>query len=333
MYYITYLKKNHDINLYKAEKNYKQYPLFCTAQTKTYKTQNLNIPAIPPIEDYTYYTFNILKRTGGFRVIEAPNESLKNYQKWVVHLLTNDLRLLPHNAAHAYVKKRNTKTLLEVHKIYKARWFLKIDIRAFFPSITWEVAKENLSKLANITGVGEIIWDILNPCFKDKRLPQGAPSSPCIANLVFTEYDYKIEQILKTFSTKLVYTRYADDLIISSPYTFDYKKVIKEITKILKPAFKINTQKTRYGNSAGSNWNLGLMFNKDYNITLGHKTKQRIKAMMWEYFMTPKHTKKEIEKFNGKIAYYSYIEPDYINYHYNRLKMKAKCYGQSLKRT
>ena len=59
------------------------------------------------------------------------------------------------------------------------------------------------------------------------------------------------------------YTRYADDILISKTIEFDWQEVVRQVQIILPPGLNIKSNKTRYGSSNGSNWNLGLMYNKD----------------------------------------------------------------------
>ena len=63
---------------------------------------------------------------------------------------------------------------------------------------------------------------------------------------------------------KYIYTRYADDIIISARNKFDYRIILKALNKLFKDTpLSINKEKTRFGSNAGRNWNLGVMCNKD----------------------------------------------------------------------
>ena len=90
--------------------------------------------------------------------------------------------------------------------------------------------------------------------------------------------------------------------------------------------YQINEKKTRYGSSAGRNWNLGLMLNKDGNITVGYRNKKVLKARLTEYYL--KNTtgigvsKTEEAKLFGLISYYKMIEPATIEHIENKLKKK-----------
>ena len=82
--------------------------------------------------------------------------------------------------------------------------------------------------------------------------------------------------------------------------------------------FSIKPEKTRYGSSAGRNWNLGLMLNKNNEITIGHKRKKEFKAMLDNYMRDRKSGNgwchNDIQVLGGLISYYKMVERDYINY-------------------
>jgi len=71
---------------------------------------------------------------------------------------------------------------------------------------------------------------------------------------------------------KLVYTRYADDMMISGQENFPWQDVVKFIKEVLaefNAPYEIKKEKTRFGSVKGANWNLGLMVNGNYDITVG----------------------------------------------------------------
>jgi hypothetical protein len=178
----------------------------------------------------------------------------------------------------------------------------------------------------------------LRVCTLEDSLPQGAPTSPLLSNLCMLHYDYVLSKKLRDFDRhNFVYTRYADDILISCKEHFDQNKVLELLTETFAPQFTIKREKVHYGSSAGRNWNLGLMLNKDNNITLGYKQKQRIRAMLnnllkdysehrrWEYH--------DIEVVNGNFNYFRYIEPEYANFVLQRLEQKYVITLQSILQT
>ena len=78
--------------------------------------------------------------------------------------------------------------------------------------------------------------------------------------------------------------------------------------------FSLNTKKTKYQSRSGKNFHLGVIINKDNNITLGHQKKRRIKAMVCNYMMDKKNGKDwplhDVQILNGQLAYFHKIEPE-----------------------
>ena len=75
-----------------------------------------------------------IKRTGGFRTIDAPNDELKTFMREISRTIIRDFKLIPHDSAYAYVKKRSVIDAVKEHQENKSRWFLKIDLKDFFGS-------------------------------------------------------------------------------------------------------------------------------------------------------------------------------------------------------
>ena len=280
-----------------------------------------------------YYSFRIPKKTdpNKYRQIDAPDIPLKNYQTYIKSILEWHLKVLPHSAAHAYVKNNSTLTALKNHQNNNSKWFLKLDLKDFFPSHNKEYVIKMLKEIYPFGTMFESefkkIEHMLDYAFLNDQLPQGTPLSPMLTNLCMVPIDFMITERLKNFKKKsFIYTRYADDLLISCKYKFNPKDVITAINKIFKhyqTPFRINKEKTRFGSSSGRNWNLGIMLNKDNNITIGHKKKQQFRAMLYDFINNYNQWPIEkVQKTLGLIAYYKMIEPDYINYQINKYSKK-----------
>ena len=78
------------------------------------------------------------------RQIDAPDEELSAYQGLYKNYIEEWLQVLPHKAAHAYVKERSTVTAMQIHQKNESKWFLQIDLKDFFNSITGEWLKDQL---------------------------------------------------------------------------------------------------------------------------------------------------------------------------------------------
>lgn len=281
-----------------------------------------------------YYTFKIPKHSGGFRTINAPNEDFKNALSRVKDIFENDIKCLAHPAAFAYIKKTSILDALKKHQDNQSNWFLKIDLTDFFTNCTPELLYEKLINLYPFYYFTEAYKQklkiILQMCSLNGGLPQGTPISPYLTNLLMVSYDYEITKLLKAYEgNHFVYTRYADDILISSKANFDWKALETKLQEILAP-FTIKTQKTRYGNKAGRNWNLGLMLNKDNQITLGYQKKKQLNAMLNNFMRDSAEDiqweLEDIYHLQGQLSWLKAIEPDYYKhlitkyqdkYHYN----------------
>ena len=269
-----------------------------------------------------YRTFQIPKRRGGFREICAPTDELKSLQTQVATLFTKSMKFLPHNAAHGFTRKRNCKTSLEVHQKYGARWFLKLDIKDFFPNTTFSQIVDAMKHVYPFCCLTERqMWLFASVCTLGGVTPQGAPTSPVITNLVMVAEDVRITEYCKAH--KLTYTRYADDILISSKVSFDWETVQRDIQAILEN-YELKTEKTRYGSFNGRNWNLGLMYNNQNQITVGHAKKKLVKNLVHNYLTKPEQqTQENFYHLIGLIGYCRYVEPDYFENYLEQIKAHA----------
>lgn len=280
-----------------------------------------------------YDTFPIPKKSGGLRWINAPHEPLMEALRELKSVFEDKMFALYHTSAFAYVKHRNTLDALKRHQANESKWFEKTDFSDFFGSTTIEFI---LGMMEIIFPFSEIMKDekgkqvlskALDLCFLNGGLPQGTPISPMLTNLMMIPVDHALFNALR--KKGFIYTRFADDIQISSRYEFDPFEMVKEIDAILarfNAPFKIKPAKTRYGSSSGRNWNLGLMLNRNNHITVGYQAKKRFKAMCSNYIQDRKRGIKwdlhDVCALNGLKSYYKMIEKDYITYIIDHLNKK-----------
>ena len=245
--------------------------------------------------DMVYHEFKIPKATGGFREIKAPGDILKTYMREVKGTLEH-IGVLPHDSAFAYIKERDCKKALERHQDHHANWFLKLDISGFFNHCSPDFIKRQLRLIYPFTLMEDSCYNrfvdaICQLACVDNELPQGTPLSPIITNSIMIPIDYKINKLLNELveggllpKQRYIYTRYADDIIISAKTKFNYELVISYIEdRIFKDTpLKFNKTKTRFATSSGRNWNLGVMCNSDNQTTIGYRKKNIIKRCKWK---------------------------------------------------
>jgi hypothetical protein len=224
-----------------------------------------------------YHSWEIPKRDGGKRTITSPKKELKEAQRWV---LSNVIERLPvHGAAHGFVAGRSIVTNALAHK--GADVVVKMDIKDFFPSVTWPRVKGLLRKggLAENTATllalmateaprevvqfrGKTLYVAKGP----RALPQGAPTSPGITNALCLRLDKRLSALSRRLG--FVYTRYADDL------TFSWRKskakpeapvavLVARVGRVLEAeGFRVHPDKTRVMKPGNRQVVTGLVVNE-----------------------------------------------------------------------
>ncbi len=273
-----------------------------------------------------YDRFHIPKKSGGLREINAPRSELMTALRNLKTLFETKMFASYHTSAFAYVPKRSTIGAIKRHQMNDSHWFLKTDFSDFFGSTTPEFLRHSLSMIFPFSEIVKTergrraLYRALDLCFLHGGLPQGTPISPMLTNVMMIPIDHRIYNCLRNFKgNSYVYTRYADDSLISSKRGFDPNEIIGFINDTLTEfhaPFKIKDEKTRYGSRAGSNWNLGLMLNKDNEITIGQKNKQRFRAMICSYILDRKNGRAweyhDVQVLRGLINYYRMVEKAYV---------------------
>ncbi|MFI3132265.1 retron Ec67 family RNA-directed DNA polymerase/endonuclease [Mammaliicoccus sciuri] len=219
-----------------------------------------------------YSTFTIPKKNGGERTINAPNKELKNIQKKLVVLLENHYNELVEKKKfrdsflHAFIKDRSIITNARIHR--NKNFILNIDLENFFETIHFGRVKGFFEKDFNFKVPSEVALIIAQLiCYKGS-LPQGAPTSPIISNLIGKILDLRLIKLCKKY--KLNYTRYADDLTFSTnDYSFvkNFNKILEDIKiEVNKSGFKVNDKKTRVQNYRLRQDVTNLTVNKKINV-------------------------------------------------------------------
>ena len=155
-----------------------------------------------------YYSFDIPKKTGGFRGISKPTKGIDILQKKLLPILVSLYRVKA--PVHGFVKGKSIVTNAKQHK--KIKYVLNIDLANFYGSINYgRVRGLFLAKPFSLgRKAASIIAQLL--CFKNS-LPQGASTSPIISNLIASALDKKMMLLARRYHVK--YTRYADDISFS----------------------------------------------------------------------------------------------------------------------
>ncbi|WP_270832554.1 retron Ec67 family RNA-directed DNA polymerase/endonuclease [Faecalibacillus intestinalis] len=222
--------------------------------------------------DNCYNTLEIPKKNGDTRTICVPNKNLKKVQKKLYNKLStyyDEIKTqnnFTSKISHGFEKNRSIVTNAEVHK--NKRYVVNLDLLDFFPSINFGRVRSYFIK-NNYFEINDDIATILAQltCYKG-MLPQGAPTSPLIANMICNIMDIRILKIAKKY--RLDYTRYADDLTFSTNNKYflnDYDKFLEDIKNIIhRSGFELNSKKTRLLFSNSRQEVTGLVVNKKISV-------------------------------------------------------------------
>jgi retron-type reverse transcriptase len=181
-----------------------------------------------------YREFVIPKRRGGQRIISAPYPTLLDCQQWIYQHILSKVPI--HPSAHGFAARKSIITNAQVH--VGKKYFLKIDIKDFFPSIT---INQVITVFKNLGYTHKVSFYLASICCYEKVLPQGAPTSPMLSNIIANSMDNRLARLARKF--KLSYTRYADDLAFSGNSIT--VKHLHYITGIIQECgFTVNPSKT-----------------------------------------------------------------------------------------
>lgn len=227
------------------------------------------------------------KRSGSARLIEAPKPRLKSLQRW---LLDEILAVIPpHDAAHGFHIGRSVRTYIEPH--IGRTIVLKMDLRDFFPSISaaWITSlfltagyPEPVARLLSGLCTNCVPPDVwadprcpiqgpehwrLRRLHRQPHLPQGAPTSPALANLCAFRFDCRLQALAGSVEAR--YTRYADDLAFSGGHRFARtvdRFQIQVGAIALEEGFAVQPRKTRAMRQAVRQRVAGVVLNVRPNL-------------------------------------------------------------------
>lgn len=181
-----------------------------------------------------YHTFDLIS-DNKIRTILAPSKGLKARQRWILDNILNNIKVSKY--VHGFELNRSIKTNAELHANHD--FVVCMDIKDFFPSISEEKVLSLFKQIGYTTRASQELTKLC--CFKG-ALPQGAPTSPKLANIYCKKMDTEIQRYAK--ENGITYSRYADDLTFSS--NSEMPRLISKITAIVnKYDFSINTEKTQ----------------------------------------------------------------------------------------
>ena len=264
----------------------------------------------------SYTSFEIPKKAGGTRVIDSPNKQLKRIQRrlgkkiYDIHKNYIDQNRIASNISHGFEMGKGIITNARIHK--NKKYLLNIDIANFFSSINFGRVQGYFNKSQEFMFSKEVSTIISQLVCYEKKLPQGAPTSPIISNLIFNIVDLRILSLAKKY--KLSYTRYADDMSFSTnnkAFRTDHIEFIQELKVLLKNSgFDINESKTRLEYYSSRQEVTGLTVNKKINAR--RKFIKQTRAMVDQLFKTDSFKIDGVigteEQLEGRLAFINQLD-------------------------
>lgn len=263
-----------------------------------------------PSVSHLYKGFYIQKKSGDSRLIEAPKKNLKKIQKSIESELVK--LYFPRDSTHGFVKGRSIVTNASPH--VDKKYLLNLDLEDYFGSIHFgRVCKLFQSYPLNLSH--PVATVLAHLCCNNGKLPQGAPTSPIISNMI----SYRLDKQLQTLASKnrCTYTRYADDITFSFTQTRGRlpKQIVtltrelqvtlgKELVELISEnGFKINKKKTRISSKNYRQEVTGIIVNDRMNVSRQYIKQTRSMLYAWKKFGINDAEDIYLKKYHGKTIF------------------------------
>ncbi len=275
-----------------------------------------------PLRHYHYRW--LPKRSRAWRLLEIPKARLKAIQRRLLHEILE--RIPVHDAAHGYRRGHSVATYVTPH--VGQRIVLRFDLRDFFPSVRasrvcalFRTAGYVLSIARLLTGLctnvapHEVRGAVTgNRLYAIPHLPQGAPTSPALANLCAYRFDRRLSALAESLEAR--YTRYADDLAFSGGEILERgaRRVQVLVCRIaLEEGFEVHTRKSRFMRRAVRQQLAGVVVNAHPNVSRDEY--DRLKAILTNCVRHGPASQNRADQADfrghllGRIAYVAMLNP------------------------
>ena len=258
-----------------------------------------------------YQEFWMRKRSGGYRMISAPDKDLQAIQSTIYSRILSSVTIV-HPAAVGFRCGRSVVDNAAPH--LGKRYVLKMDIHDFFGSIRSPRVRQTFKKIGYPENVSKVLGAL---CCLHRHLPQGAPTSPALSNIVGYEMDRKLAALAAEYG--LTYTRYADDLTFSGD-VFPKEQIIPQVKRIIRDEkFEPNHKKTHFMNQSSRKIITGVSVASGVKLTIPKSKKRETRKNV--YFILTKglaehqrrigsHDPAYLKRLIGMLCYWRAIEPD-----------------------
>ena len=250
-----------------------------------------------------YYKTRIPKENGEERELSVPDEFLKAIQRKIVEKLLCFEEVSPYATAYVY----GGSTIRNARPHIGQPVILKLDIKHFFDSVIYPVVKEKVFPENRYSENNRILLSLL--CLDGGVLPQGAPTSPIISNIIMKDFDDVIGDWCQ--QRKIRYTRYCDDMTFSGE--FEPKVTIEFVRgELRKRGYFLNNKKTTIVHDGQKKIVTGIVVNEKLNVSSEYRKSIRQTVYYCRKFGTTSHIERTndivdekifLQKLLGKINY------------------------------
>ncbi len=257
-----------------------------------------------------YRTVQIPKKSGGLRKLSVPDEILKKIQRQITDVLLVHMPISRYATAYRF----GSTTLKNARPHVGKPLLLKLDILHFFDSIRYSAVKDAAFPPEIYAGNIRILLAML--CYYKDALPQGAPSSPAITNILLFKFDEAVGHWCR--ERGIAYTRYCDDMTFSGD--FAPQEVICFVREELrKLGFLLNDQKTRIRRAGQRQSVTGIVVNEKPNVSAAYRRKLRQEVYYCQRFGVAGHLRQTgpempvdacLKHLLGKVNYVLQVSPD-----------------------
>ncbi len=256
-----------------------------------------------------YHTVQLPKKSGGARTLSVPDDLLKSIQRKITEVLLMPMPVSGYAKAYGYGCSTTRNARCHVGK----KVVLKLDILHFFDSVRYSTVKDLAFPKEIYEEKLRILLTML--CYYKDGLPQGAPSSPAITNIVLYGFDEKIGRWCQDRS--ISYTRYCDDMTFSGDFCPE-DVVIFVGSELKKLGFLLNEQKTRIQYSFQQQKVTGIVVNEKLSIPSKDRRKLRQELYYCQKYGIAGHLRRigvdvseesYRQRLLGKVNYFLQISP------------------------
>lgn len=276
--------------------------------------QDLQIPAgtlygVSSRVDAHYRKKSIAKSDGTVRHLSVPDAVLKKIQRQINRVLLCRMPV----SAHAAAYRAGASAVKNARCHQNKPCLLTLDIYHFFDHVRYTTVKERVFPADRFAEPLRVLLSIL--CYHGDKLPQGAPTSPAIANIVLREFDEKVAAFCAAW--QITYTRYCDDLAFSGD--FEPEPVVDFVKQALaEEGFRLNWKKVRFSTAGCRQQVTGLVVNRGVRTPAEYRAKLRQQLYYLEKYgtasclerMAPAETEEAyLARLLGQVSYALCVDP------------------------